>query len=229
MKYHLTPNSANRKTGPIAVTTSSAETCPTSCGLKGFCYASGGKLVFHWRKVTAGKLGAEFVEHIRQIKQLPIWVPIRLNQAGDLPGNGKTISKRQARALITAAGAAGRVAWGYTHYRDRRSLEFLASLPNSGAVINVSSDNPTGADRIDAALPRVTVIESPEVKRTPAGTVIVHCPAQARSDVSCGGGRGKKACGGLGGPLCARRNRGFIIGFTPNGNWAAKVRSIAGS
>jgi len=45
MKFHIVEKSSNRKTGPIPVTTSPVETCPTSCPLKNNgCYAEGGPL-----------------------------------------------------------------------------------------------------------------------------------------------------------------------------------------
>ena len=44
------------------------------------------------------------------------------------------------------------------------------------------------------------------------GVPVVMCPAQTNEDagVTCAGTR---SCGGNGAPLCARRNRGFAIGF----------------
>lgn len=48
----LTMKSSNVKTGPIPVSTTGAQSCPNACSLKGSgCYAEGGPLGMHWRKV----------------------------------------------------------------------------------------------------------------------------------------------------------------------------------
>ena len=83
MRVHLTIKSENVKTGPIPVSTSSAETCPPACPLAGAgCYAQSGKLSIHWRKVSAAERGEPWHEFLARIRQLPpgqIW---RHNQAG---------------------------------------------------------------------------------------------------------------------------------------------------
>lgn len=69
---HLTQISANKKTGPIPVSTSSAETCPDSCPFreKG-CYALSGPLALHWRKVTQRTSGLIWEDFCNQIAALP--------------------------------------------------------------------------------------------------------------------------------------------------------------
>ena len=51
-QVHTTIKSANRKVGPIPVTTTSATTCPDVCPFnnanEGGCYANGGPLAMHW-------------------------------------------------------------------------------------------------------------------------------------------------------------------------------------
>lgn len=42
-------------------------------------------------------------------------------------------------------------------------------------------------------------------------TMVVRCPAEYNEAVNCGN------CGGKDGPLCARRDRGYVIGFTAHG------------
>ena len=54
---HLTNISGNRKVGPIKVTTSDKESCPSECGIADECYASGGPLAIHWNKVREGERG----------------------------------------------------------------------------------------------------------------------------------------------------------------------------
>lgn len=63
MTYHFVAKSRNDKTGPMPVTTTSAETCPDACPLKsGGCYAKGGKVAMHWAKVTAGTRGGDLAQ-----------------------------------------------------------------------------------------------------------------------------------------------------------------------
>lgn len=57
--YHFTRASGNVKTGPIPVTTTSADSCPPTCSFKGNgCYAESGPLALHWRAVSSGKRGS---------------------------------------------------------------------------------------------------------------------------------------------------------------------------
>ena len=93
--YHVTEISSNQKTGRMPVTTSSSDTCPTSCPLKAYidpntgkrvapCYAEHGHLGMHWRAVDAGKRGGSWADLLAKVRKFDqgIW---RHNQAGDLP------------------------------------------------------------------------------------------------------------------------------------------------
>jgi hypothetical protein len=52
MKYRLTLKSRNKKTGPIPVSTTSADSCPPSCPfMDNGCYAKGGPLAIVWQQV----------------------------------------------------------------------------------------------------------------------------------------------------------------------------------
>lgn len=100
---HLTRISKNTKTGPIPVSTSSAETCPDSCPFreKG-CYALNGPLALHWRKVTQRTSGLEWEDFCNQIAALPrnqLW---RHNQAGDLCGINEYIDAGALSKLTRA-------------------------------------------------------------------------------------------------------------------------------
>ena len=68
---HLTPKSANKKVGPIPVSTTTADTCPATCPFnnanEGGCYAEAGPLKLHWMKVTRGERGTNFSEFLEQI------------------------------------------------------------------------------------------------------------------------------------------------------------------
>ncbi len=57
--YHLTQISANKKTGPIAVSTRPKKTCPPECPLiNDGCFAASGPLNLHWLKVSDNNRGA---------------------------------------------------------------------------------------------------------------------------------------------------------------------------
>ena len=63
---HLTTKSSNKKVGPIPVSTSSHLNCPQTCPyLNNGCYADGGPLALHWRKVTEGERGDTWDEFLR--------------------------------------------------------------------------------------------------------------------------------------------------------------------
>ena len=62
---HLTLRSANAKTGPIPVSTSSIQTCPPSCLLKeAGCYANSGPLAIHWKAVNEGRRGTRYTKPV---------------------------------------------------------------------------------------------------------------------------------------------------------------------
>jgi hypothetical protein len=221
MHYHITLKSRNVKTGPIPVTTTSATTCPPSCPLSSQgCYAKGGPLAIHWRKVTEGKAGGSLAALCDTIAALPEGTLWRHNQAGDLPGDGDTINRQAMCALIEAN--IGRRGFTYTHkppaHADNATL--IAYANNMGFTVNLSANTLAHADQL-AALgigPVVVVQDAIEGTRadtvTPEGRKIATCPATYRDDVTC------KTCG-----LCAVRDRKVIVGFPAHG--AAKRAAAA--
>ena len=114
MFHHLSIKSGNEKTGPIPVSTSSRTTCPPSCAFysKG-CYAKGGPLALHWAKVSSGERGSNMSTFLSQIRALPTGQLWRHNQAGDLPGRGNRINRRELDQLAKAN--QGKRGWTYTH------------------------------------------------------------------------------------------------------------------
>lgn len=89
--FRFVLSSNNKKTGPIPVTSSAAQSCPMACPMRtdahGGCYAASGYSAIHWRALSEGKastaldatglLGAVSALHKGQL-----W---RMNEAGDLP------------------------------------------------------------------------------------------------------------------------------------------------
>lgn len=210
--------SANRKTGPIPVTNTSAATCPPSCGLFAQCYAKSGHVTIHWRKLSvpgAGYSLAELCRLVRTIGGGQLW---RHNVAGDLPGNGDEIDAPALQKLARAN--RGRRGFTYTHKpATPANLDAVRDATAAGFTVNLSADNATAADDLAAhGLPVVVVIpaDAPKVTRTPRGRKIVLCPAESSDRVTCA------TCG-----LCANAARPYLIGFKPKGAKRRAVDSIA--
>lgn len=220
MKVHLTLKSANVKTGPIPVSTSSRSTCPASCSLrKNGCYADSGPLALHWDKVTSGERGTNWTSFCESIAALPNGQLWRHNQAGDLPCVGAEIDINALDMLLNANH--GRNGFTYTHHdmtlQNNRDSVLMANL--MGFTVNLSAETLTGADHL-ASLgigPVVTLLDDStddRVTYTPQGRKVVTCPATYRDDVSCA------TC-----QLCAKQ-RDVIVGFPVHGTSKAKARKV---
>lgn len=223
LKYHLTLNSGNVKTGAIPVSTSPNKTCPTSCGVREGCYAKYGPLAWHWRRVSAGERGTSWGKFTASIAELPAGQLWRHNQAGDLPGNGDVIDSRSLAQLVHAN--RGRRGWTYTHKPvlgdstlatgNRASVRF-ANM--HGFTVNLSANTLAHADALKSADcgPVVVVVpqDSPHTVYTPAGHRVVVCPAQRDDAITCAD------CG-----LCAKQ-RSVIVGFLAHGRLARKVEAV---
>jgi hypothetical protein len=228
MSFHLTLKSANIKTGPIPVTTSSAATCPDACPLKaGGCYARGGPLGMHWQKVTRGERGGALARLVSQIQSFPVGQVWRHNQAGDLPGLSDRIDSKALARIVQAN--KGRRGFTYTHKPcegdsnlatgNRAAVRFAN---REGFTINLSANSLAHADRLAAldAGPVVAIVpeNAPATMQTPAGRKAIVCPAQQRDDITCA------TC-----QLCSRANRSVIIAFRAHGASKRKAENIANS
>lgn len=218
--YHLTPKSANGKTGPIPVTTSTRDDCPPDCGQRDICYAATGPLALHWAAVSAGTRGTSWSEHVAQLAQLPEGQLWRANQAGDLPraDDGRaTLDAARLGQLVHAN--RGRRGFTYTHWKDAESLRWIGHANRWGFTVNLSADSLAEADQLAAtgAGPVVVVLppDQAENLRTPGGRLVVVCPATQRDDVSCA------TC-----QLCQRATRPTIVGFPAHGTYKNKRRVI---
>ena len=202
MQVHLTIKSANIKTGPIPVSTTTKASCPTDCAMASACYAASGPLALHWAKVTAGERGTDWATFTAQIAQLPEGQLWRHNQAGDLPQDPVLIGQ-----LVHAN--AGKRGFTYTHHRDAASINWIRHANAWGFTINLSANDLADADTLAEKQcgPVVVVLPSTTTAntKTPAGRPVVVCPATQRDDVSCA------TC-----QLCARQ-RDVIVGFPGHG------------
>ena len=225
--------SANVKTGPIPVSTSSNETCPDACPLKAQgCYAKYGPLGMIWSAMTAAgpdstfKNGRSdvatlswerFLSAVKALKPDSLW---RHNQAGDLPGIADKIDTKALRQLVKAN--AGKRGFTYTHkpVDNKANAQAVAHANANGFTVNLSADDLKEADELASlAIGPVVVVLSdtvngPEKIHTQGGRRVVVCPATYRDDVTC------KSCG-----LCSIATRKTIVGFPAHG--AAKKRAAA--
>jgi hypothetical protein len=207
MQVHLTLKSANVKTGPIPVSTTAKQSCPTDCAMRDACYAASGPLALHWSAVTNGQRGTDWATFADQIAALPDGQLWRHNQAGDLPGDGTTVDPVRLGQLVAAN--IGRRGFTYSHYRDGASLSWIKTANEHGFTVNLSANDLIDADRLAEtnAGPVVVVLPSTQTENTttPTGRKVVVCPATQRDDVSCA------TC-----QLC-QRQRSTIVGFPAHG------------
>ena len=228
MNYNLSEISANVKTGPIAVSTSSKNTCPETCPFKpkseggnGGCYASGGNLNWHWRKVSEGKRGYGWGDFLLKVGALTRGTKYRHNQAGDLTpkeNDRNSIDGKKLAELSAVIKKRKLQAWGYTHFVPKgQNLRAIRAAIKSGFIINVSANNLKEADEYrKKGLPTVVVVaeDCPEKFVTPEGRRGIVCPQQTNSNVKncaecmlCHSGNYKNG-----------KERGIIIGFRAHGS-----------
>lgn len=217
---HLTLKSANVKTGPIPVSTTSALSCSDTCPFKkNGCYADGGPLALHWRAVTEGTRGTDWESFCNAIAELPAGQLWRHNQAGDLPGLGDYINPDALRMLVKAN--EGKRGFTYTHKpASAENIALVREANENGFAINWSANNLAHADELAElnAGPVATIVPAGTGAKTitPTGRVVVTCPAQLRDDISCADCQ-----------LCARADRPTIVGFIPHGTGAKTVEKIS--
>jgi len=207
MQVHLTPKSANAKTGPIPVSTTERASCPSDCKMKSECYAASGPLALHWAAVSNGARGTDWAEFTDAIAALPDGQLWRHNQAGDLPQSGGTIDPALLGDLVAAN--IGKRGFTYSHHRDAESINWIRHANQWGFTVNLSANDLHDADALaDAdAGPVVVVLPSTQTSNTttPRGRPVIVCPATQRDDVSCA------TC-----QLC-QRQRAAIVGFPAHG------------
>ena len=207
MQVHLTPKSANVKTGPIPVSTTEKDSCPVDCAMRGECYAASGPLALHWAAVSAGSRGTDWATFTDAIAALPDGQLWRHNQAGDLPQRDGTIDAALLGDLVAAN--IGKRGFTYSHHRDAESINWIRHANQWGFTVNLSANDLADADALadQDAGPVVVVLPSTQTSNTttPRGRPVVVCPATQRDNVSCA------TC-----QLC-QRQRSAIVGFPAHG------------
>jgi len=218
LRFHLTRVSSNAKTGPIPVTTSSRATCSPSCPFfENGCYAESGPLAIHWGKVTRAERGVSFRDHCADLASLPRQQLTRVNQAGDLPHTAGRISRAFIKGMVKACRSIR--AYTYTHHSLNlgENLALLRYANRNGLTVNVSTETEKAADSaIAAGLPAVLAVTADESRnawRTPAGNLVMVCPAQRR-DTDCA------SC-----ELCQKRGKRVVIAFKAHGTGKRKANA----
>lgn len=217
---HLTPISANAKTGPIPVSTTESRSCPPSCPLRSRgCYAEGGPLGLHWRAVSLRQRGMPWGEFCAAVASLPADTLWRHNQSGDLPGPGESVNRTELEQLVRAN--AGKRGFTYTHKHNVAALEAVRWANGEGFTVNLSANTLAHADQLadTGAGPVVVVLPSDQTRNThtPAGRRVVVCPATQREGVTCA------TC-----KLCAWSGRKVVVGFPAHGARKAVASQMAG-
>lgn len=231
----LTLSSSNKKTGSIAVSTTSRNSCPDSCSLQGDqgCYADAGYHTrLHWDAVTEGKKGLPPEQFIRQVYNLPGNEMFRHNIAGDLWHNPVATRIIDVDLLLKLAKASSHLyaAWTYTHHTidldtpggeiNRAAID--AVLQKYNFVVNISTESLDVAAKHAKDGFMVTVVQ-PEGGPTAFkhnDISFVQCPATLPdSKVTC------RTCGGRWNkPLCATL-RDVVVVFPAHGS--RKVKAAA--
>ena len=223
--YHLTAKASNAKTGPIAVTTSSADTCPATCPFNngGGCYAASGPLKLHWDKVTRGERGGDWLhlqDAIFKAKLLPGTL-LRHNQAGDLPHENGVLNWSVIQYLYSIFRAAKLRAFTYTHHKQTEyNLQVVADCNAAGFTVNLSCDTESrAAEMHKAGYPSVCVTPQDDQRKSwqVDGVKFQTCPAQLRDGVTC------QTC-----QLCSVADRPIVLAFRAHGSGARKVSERVG-
>jgi len=226
----LTVPSSNGKTGPIAVSTTSRDSCADDCPFKGDegCYAEAGYYTrLHWDQVTAGKRGVPPEEFIKQVSKLPANQMFRHDVAGDLwknPENSKQIYFPYLEKLAKASSHLY-AAWTYTHHTldgidGARNKQAIFDVEQYKFIVNISTESIDVAARLQKEGFMVTVVQpqgGPTAFRH-EGVSFVQCPATLpNSEVTC------QTCGGRKGkPLCATIRKVVVV-FPAHGSRKTKA------
>ena len=226
----LTVPSSNSKTGAIAVSTTSRDSCADDCPLKGDdgCYAEAGYYTrLHWDYVTSGKRGVPPLEFIMQVSKLPANEMFRHDIAGDLwkhPENSKQIYFPYLEKLAKASSHLY-AAWTYTHHTldgidGARNKQAIFDVEQYDFIINISTESLDVAAKWQKEGFMVTVVQ-PEGGPTAFrhnDVSFVQCPATLPNSTitcqTCGGRKGK--------PLCATIRKVVVV-FPAHGSRKKKA------
>ena len=227
--YHLTlpQNQGNRKLGSyVASSTSSADTCSSTCGMFNECYAKKGPQSWHWAKVTKGDRGTDWSTFCSKVEKLKFGTLFRMNVSGDLPISPQgLVLTAELDQLQCAVVNAGLRFYTYTHHHTNQlgkvNANTVKRFSSPGFVINISTESVTDAvqyhrDGHDVVITNSAVFElavrAIKDNKNPLEVVntyditkpvkVIPCPEQYTDSATC------STC-----KLCARYNRDYVIAF----------------
>lgn len=226
--YSFTPVSQNSKTGAIAVTSTSSDSCPTSCPfiktvmvdavkmqLNG-CYADYSYTGIAWRKLD--KKGLDFKALLSNIRHMDKGAKLRINVMGDLPHENQVIDTTKLYQLADTVAVRKLNTILYSHHDLTIESNLIAfqSAFKQGLHVNASCESieqaKTALDNgINAVL--VMPLNSPKVQKID-DIKVVQCPNEYNEKIQC-----------INCMLCAKdrtQNR-VVIGFTAHGTAKTKV------
>jgi hypothetical protein len=226
--YSFTAVSQNSKTGNIAVTSTSSESCPTACPfiktvivdavkmqLNG-CYADYSYTGIAWRKLD--KKGLDFKALLSSIRHMDKGAKLRINVMGDLPHENQVIDTTKLNQLSDTVSTRKLNTILYTHHdlTIKSNLIALQSAFKQGLHVNASCESVDQAKTaLDNGINAVLVmpLNSPKVQKID-DVKVVQCPNEYNEKIQC-----------INCMLCAKdrtQNR-VIIGFTAHGTGKTKV------
>jgi hypothetical protein len=248
------PGKENRKTGRMPVAYVARESCPPSCALlSNGCYAESYPVRTHWDKVSLGLVGTSWHKFCFQIavhlEPDQIW---RYGVAGDLPGPGEFIDRKDLDELTTAN--MGRPVLAYTHkpVLDCESLAIaahnrraIAEALEDGFLINLSGNNPAHADELAELqlAPVVTVLPEAYARRRRSlgggkkewtetigeyrdrTSALPSFTSKGRRIAVCPATYSDATCASC--RACAHSRNGTIIGFPAHGTAKRKAEAVA--
>ena len=225
--FHLTTKSSNKKLGGLPASTTSADSCPLTCGLYHVCYAKKGPQSWHWAKVNKGTRGTDWPSFLSQVEKLKPGSLFRHNVSGDLPTiNGGLLDVVKLDQLQCATTNANVGLYTYTHWHTdktfgKTNVDSIKRFSQPGFVINISTETiedaafykATGCDVVitnttvfDFAVRAIKDNKQPlQIVSTEDLTEpvkVIPCPEQYTESATC------KTC-----KLCSRYNRDYVIAF----------------
>ena len=221
--FQFTAISHNSKTGPMATTMTSQNSCPRSCGMWNACYAKSGATNIHWTRLNknGGLSKSEFLGKIKTIPRGHLW---RHDVAGDLTGYAPNDEKIDSEFLseLTSANK-GRRGYTYTHKNPfiPANAKAIKAANAGGFTVNLSADTVEEADSfVKLGVGPVVVVLPTDITsnfKTAAGNQVIICPAtKPGSQMNC------LSCG-----VCAKANRKVIIGFPAHGTQKKSASEVA--
>lgn len=217
--FKFVRTTANKKTGPIAVSYTSSNTCPDTCALKGSgCYAELGPVALQWKRV--GSTVDDFFEDVQTLRKGSV---MRHNVAGDLPHDNGSIDKDFVKQFSDIAKRKKLRVFTYTHHLPHinDNQDIIADAINKNFVVNLSADNINQAiDYYNNYKLPVVSVGYPElwekgnrIKRD--NISLIRCPAEY-TDTKC-----------IDCMACAKHDRKSVIVFTAHGSRKKKASIIA--